>query len=172
MSGFLQVVRDVALLIARIALGLVLVARGWRRWTSDGGMQSQIDYLGQFQTPQPEALAWGGTLIEIIGGLFLIFGLLTPFVALAVLVQQGMVIAWTKWFHGPWLENGGYEYNVIQAALALVLLAFGAGRLAIDQLFRRSKKDRDPLLDEDFGTARGTRSGSTRASASTDYGPA
>lgn len=154
MSGSLTVFRDLALLIARIAFGLILVARGWRRWTSDGGMQAQIDYLRQFGTPQAEVFAWGGTLLEIIGGLFLIFGLLTPIVALVVLVQQGMVIAWTSWFRGPWLENGGYEYNVIQACLALLLVAFGAGRLAIDQLFRRSRNDRDPLVNEDYGTTR------------------
>ncbi|HHV22145.1 MAG TPA: DoxX family protein, partial [Propionibacterium sp.] len=82
-----------------------------------------------------------------------------------LVVQQGMVIAWTKWFHGPWLENSGYEYNVIQAALALVLVTFGAGRIAIDRLFRRSRNANDPLLDDDFGT---TRSGATRD----DSGPA
>lgn len=153
MSGFLQVLRDLALLIARVAFGVVLVFRGWRRWTSDGGMQAQIDWLKQFGTPQPEVMAWGGTLLEIIGGIFLVFGLLTPVVALAVIVQQAMVIAWTRWFRGPWLENGGYEYNVIQACLALLLMVFGSGRLGLDRLFRRSK-DNDPLLDEDFGTTR------------------
>lgn len=166
MSGSLQVLRDLALLIARVAFGLVLAARGWRRWTSDGGMQAQVDYLRQFQTPQPELLAWGGTLLEIVGGLLLVFGLLTPLIALAIIVQQVMIIAWTKWFNGPWLENGGYEYNIIQAGLALLLLAFGAGRLAIDQLFRRSKDDRDPLLDDDFGTTR------RRTRSVDDRGPA
>ncbi|MDO5498052.1 MAG: DoxX family protein [Propionibacteriaceae bacterium] len=164
MSGLLKVLRDLVLLIVRIALGAVLVFRGWRRWTSEGGMQSQIDYVQQFSTPAPEVMAWGATLLEIIGGVFLIFGLLTPLVAIAIVVQQAMIIAWTKWFHGPWLENGGYEYNAIQAALALIFVVFGAGRLAIDSLFRRSK-DTDPLLDEDFGTTRG---GATRS----DAGPA
>lgn len=164
MSGFLRVVRDLALLIARVALGAVLVFRGWRRWTNDGGMPAQADYLRQFGTPQPEVMAWGATLLEIIGGLFLIFGLLTPLVAAAVIVQQVLVISWTRWFRGPWLENGGYEYNVIQAALALIFLTFGAGRLAIDQLFRRGKDDTDTLLEDNLGTARGARLG--------DSGPA
>ena len=156
MSGFLHVVRDFALLIARLGLGLVLVFRGWRRWTSDGGMQAQAEYLRQFQTPQPEIIAWGGTLLEIIGGLFLIFGLLTPLVAAVLVVQQALVISYTKWFRGPWQENGGYEYNVIQACLAFILLAFGAGRLGIDQLFKRGKKEDASLFDDDFGTDRNT----------------
>lgn len=164
MSGFLQVLRDLALLIARVALGLALVFRGWRRWTGEGGMQAQIEYLRQFGTPQPELLAWGATLLEIIGGVFLVFGLLTPVVALALVVQQGLVISYTRWFRGPWLENGGYEYNVIQACLALLLAVFGAGRLAIDRLFRRNKDAGDSLLDDDFGT--------TRRPPATDSGPA
>lgn len=155
MAGFLKVLRDLALLIVRVAFGAALVFRGWRRWTAEGGMQRQIDYLRGFGTPAPEVLAWGGTLLEILGGVFLIFGLLTPLVAAAIIAQQVMVIAWTKWFHGPWLENGGYEYNVIQAALALILLVFGGGRAAVDQLFRRNKDKNDPLLDDDFGTTRG-----------------
>lgn len=159
MSGFLHIVRDIALLIARIGLGAVLVFRGWRRWTSEGGMQAQIDYLRQFQTPQPEIMAWGATLLEIIGGLFLVFGLLTPLVAAAVIIQQALVISYTRWFRGPWQENGGYEYNVIQACLALILLAFGAGRLAIDQLFKRGKTEDGASFDDDFGTDRHTRAG-------------
>lgn len=154
MSAFLSIVRDVALLIARVALGAALVFRGWRRWTSGGGMQGQTDYLHQFQAPLPAVLAWGGTLLEIIGGLFLIFGLLTPLVAAAVIVQQVLIISYTKWFRGPWLENGGYEYNLIQACLALVLVAFGGGRIAIDQLFKRGKDADDTGLDHDFGTHR------------------
>lgn len=157
MSGLLKVLQDLVLLIVRVTFGAALVFRGWRRWTSEGGMQNQIDYLRQFQTPAPEIMAWGGTLLEMIGGIFLIFGLLTPLVALGVVVQQGMIIAWTKWFRGPWLENGGYEYNGIQAALALMFVVFGAGRLAIDRLFRRNKNANDPLLDDDFGTARAGR---------------
>lgn len=157
MSGFLRIFRDFALLIARIGLGAVLVFRGWRRWTSEGGMQAQADHLRQFQTPQPEVMAWGGTLLEIVGGLFLIFGLLTPLVAAAVLVQQALIISYTKWFRGPWLENGGYEYNVIQACLALVLVAFGGGRLAIDQLFKRTKDEDDPSFYDDLGTERHSR---------------
>lgn len=167
MSTLIHVLRDVALLLARVSFGALLLFRGWRRWTSEGGMQAQIDYLTQFKTPQPEVMAWGGTLLEIIGGLFLIFGLLTPLVGLAIVVQQVMVILWTRYFRGPWLENGGYEYNVVQAGLALLLAAFGAGRAAIDQLFKRPR-DRDDEEDDALPLGRTpAASGSTAVSSRT-----
>ena len=46
------------------------------------GIQKQIDYLTQFGTPYPEVAAWGATIFELVGGLFLIVGVLTPIVGL------------------------------------------------------------------------------------------
>lgn len=36
MEAFLRVVRDIALLIARIVTGVILVAHGWYRWQITG----------------------------------------------------------------------------------------------------------------------------------------
>lgn len=168
MAALIRALRDVALLIVRVGFGALLIARGWHRWTSPGGMQGQIDYLAQFHTPQPQLMAWGGTLLEIIGGLFLVFGLLTPLVALAVAVELVMVILWTRYFKGPFLENGGFEYQAVQAGLALLLTVFGAGRLAIDQLFKRTRDDDD---FEDVPAAWPRPTGSTKAAVN-DFDPA
>lgn len=145
MAGFLHVLRDLALLIARVCLGGVLILHGWRRWQIEG-IARQTGYLSQFGIPNPQLLTWGATVLELTGGLFLIFGLLTPLVALAVVVEQGMIIAWTRWFRGPYLNQDGWEYNAILASLALVLTTFGAGRAAMDQLFKRSRDDDDADL--------------------------
>ncbi|GAB3706981.1 DoxX family protein [Mariniluteicoccus flavus] len=171
MAGLIRVLRDIALLIVRVGFGALLIVRGWRRWTGDGGMQRQIDYLAQFQTPSPAVLAWGGTLLEIIGGLFLIFGLLTPLVALAVVVQQVMIILWTRYFKGPFLDNGGFEYQAVQAGLALLLAVFGGGRAAMDHLFKRSKDDDEDDDHRYVDAAKPRPTGSTRAGVN-DFDPA
>jgi putative oxidoreductase len=83
--------------------------------------------------------------VEIIGGLFLAVGALTPLAALAVLVEQILIIAYTNWYKGPDLLNsdgtyaGGYEYNVALGLIAMLLMVFGAGRISVDRLFRRTK---------------------------------
>ena len=148
MATFLQVIRDLGLLIARLGLGGILILHGWTRWQGPGqGVQRQVDYLRQFGTPYPEVAAWGAIVLELVGGIFLVVGALTPLIALAVLVQQVLVIAYTNWYKGPDLlntdgtYNGGYEYNVALGLLALLLLVFGAGRISIDRLFRRGKSD-------------------------------
>ena len=156
MAKFVQVLRDLALLIARVGLGGILIAHGWRRWQTQG-IQQQIDYVSQFGTPYPTAAAWTAILLELIGGAFLVVGALTPLVALAVLAEQVIIVCYTNWFRGPYLLSdqgayeGGYEYNVSLGLLALLLLVFGAGRLAVDRLFRRSGADSgDPVNDRAY----------------------
>jgi putative oxidoreductase len=146
MSTTLQVFRDLALLIARLGLAAILILHGWIRWQGPGqGVQKQIDYLSQFGIPYPATAAWGAIAVEIIGGLLLAVGALTPLAALAVLAEQILIIAYTNWYKGPDLLNsdgtyaGGYEYNVALGLIAMLLMVFGAGRVSVDRLFRRTK---------------------------------
>jgi putative oxidoreductase len=155
MARFLQVVRDLALLLARVGLGGVLIMHGIRRW-QDQGIDSQIAYLEQFATPFATYAAWGGTLLEIVGGIFLIVGALTPLVAAAVVVEQVLIVLYTNWYKSFYINKvdgtavswqGGYEYNLVIALLALLLVVYGSGLIGIDRLFRRKKRDDD--TDED-----------------------
>lgn len=135
---FIKVVQDIGLLVARVALGLVLVGHGWHRFTT--GIGATVTTLTQYGVPEPQLFAWGATVLEVIGGALLIFGLLTPIVAAFVVAEQVMVIVWLRWHNGLWQTTNGIEYPVILAVLALVLVAFGAGRTGVDVLFRRGRK--------------------------------
>lgn len=149
MATFLQVVRAIALLLARVGLGGIMIMHGWRRW-QDQGIDNQVSYLKQFGTPFPHYAAWGGTLLELIGGVFLIVGALTPLVAAAMVTEQGLIIAYTSWYKGLYLTDtsgafqGGYEYSVILGLLALLFVVFGAGPASVDRLFKRGPRDAEP----------------------------
>jgi len=153
MAKLVQMLRDLALLISRVSLGVILIAHGYRRWRFQG-IASQIAYLRTFATPHAEIAAWGGTILELAGGLFLVVGALTPLVAAAVVAEQVVVISYTNWYKSIYLLDrrgaylGGYEYSVTLAVLALLLVVFGAGRLSIDQLFRGSPHETDADYDE------------------------
>ncbi|HET9647670.1 MAG TPA: DoxX family protein [Microlunatus sp.] len=163
MVKFLAGLRSVALLIARIALGGILIAHGWDRWQWRK-VPSQIEYLTQYGVPYADWATWGSIVLELVGGIFLVVGALVPLVALAVVAQQALIIAYISWRRGPWLIDinntyvGGYEYNVALGSLALLLAVFGGGAVSIDRLFRRKKTTEDED-DEPVG------SGPTRAPA-------
>ncbi len=141
MKAIIKVVQDIGLLVARVVLGLILVGHGWHRFTT--GIGATVTTLTQNGLPEPQLFAWGATVLEVIGGVLLIFGLLTPIVAAFVVAEQVMVIAWLRWQNGLWQETNGMEYPIALATLALVLVVFGAGRTGVDVLFRRGKKPAD-----------------------------
>ncbi len=143
MKTFLIVVQSIGLLLSRVALGIVMIAHGWERWNNPG-LATQVAYLESAGIPQALLVAWGTMLLEVIGGVLLIFGAFTPGVAFFFLVEQILIIVLIKWPHRLAWENGGFEYNLILAALALLLLVHGAGRAGVDALFRRPASEARP----------------------------
>ncbi len=140
MKSFVHGLQDGALLFVRLAVGLLLLAHGWHRFHTLG-MDVVISQLRAAQVPHPELCAWGATSLELVGGLFLVFGLLTPLVGLGMVVQNVLTIVWLKSGQGYRVTEGGWELNVMLGALGLIFLTFGAGKIGLDQLFRRGSNE-------------------------------
>ncbi|MGJ6980306.1 DoxX family protein [Aestuariimicrobium soli] len=151
MRGFIRVCQDLALMLARIATGAILMVHGWTRWSD--GQPKQVQILTDLKVPYPEVFAWGTIAFEVIGGALLVFGLVTPLLGLVLLVEQAMIIGFAKWGHGPHLAQDGYEYNLALASLGLIFLTFGSGRAGVDALFRRSPDDRQAHYIDDADPA-------------------
>jgi putative oxidoreductase len=83
-----------------------------------------------------EVFAVIGGLSEFLGGLGLALGFLVPLAAAAVIGMMINTMATMTWVHGLWIANGGVEYNVCIALVALGIAAIGSGRLAVDRFFR------------------------------------
>ena len=151
MNGFLAFSRSFGLLIARLGLGGILLLHGTRRWQA--GVQSQTDYLRQFDTPYAEVAAWGAISFEVVGGVLLILGALTPLVGLGILVQQVLTICYTNYYRGPDLlkvdgsYSGGFEYNVALGVLGLLFAVLGGGAVSLDRVFRRRKPATEDAVD-------------------------
>lgn len=148
MQAFLRVVRDIALLIARIVVGVVLVAHGWNRWQGTG-LAHQAEVLTEAGLPAPDGLAVATVIFEIVGGTLLVFGLATPLIGLGMAVMNVAIILTTRAENGFFVTDGGWEYNAVLAGIGLLLLAYGSGRLGLDHLFLRPVTDGEPLIDEE-----------------------
>jgi putative oxidoreductase len=82
-----------------------------------------------------KAHAAGAGASETAGGALLAAGLLTP---LGASMISGTMLTAIRKVHGskgPWLSNGGYEYNLVLLAAVFLLAEEGPGSLALDDAF-------------------------------------
>ena len=85
-------------------------------------------------------------VIEFGGALALAFGLVSRLAGLALLGDQVMAMITVTWAHGinSLTATPGYEFNLALAAMALVVVGLGAGRLSLDAVIGRRLGPVDP----------------------------
>jgi putative oxidoreductase len=141
MNGALpEAARDLALLVARVVLGVVLFAHGWQKVVISGiaETRSQFEALGI-----PAAIASSSfvAFVEFLGGVLLVLGALTPLVVALHLVVMVGAAAFVHVSHGVFAADGGWELVGVIAACELVLAACGAGRFSVDhQILSRIRR--------------------------------
>lgn len=150
MNPLARVLTDIGLLLARFAFAALLVSQAWLRW-HHYGTAHEIAYLRAHDISSPEILVWGAIVLEAVGAVLLVVGLGTRLVALAVLAQEVTIIALLRWSTDPWNLHGTMAFQLAAGALALTVLAAGAGRVALDVAFRRTPEPDRQVIDERAG---------------------
>ncbi len=146
-------IKDVALLVLRLAgLGLAL-AHGWGKIAAlaSGESSGFIEGVGRLGFPMPGLFAWAAGLAEFAGGLFVAFGLFTRVAAsfsaftmlvagflrhkfhLHLLVWLGLCQASEETIEGWRDPEKALVYFLIFVALTLM----GPGRLSLDRIVRK-----------------------------------
>ena len=117
---------DIALLALRLVVGLFFVGHGAQKlWGSFGGHGPEgtgrfFESIGI--TPgRRNAVAAGWS--EVLGGVLLAFGLLSPLAAILLISVMTVAILSVHLKNGPWATASGYEYNVVLMAVAFVVAA-------------------------------------------------
>ena len=135
-AGRTPVLSDIALLVARVGLGIVLLAHGWQKFNTYtvSGTASSFEDMG---IPAPAVAAVFATVVEIVGGVALIAGLLTPlFAALNVLNLLGAFVL-VHAGNGVFVADNGYELVLALIAGLAVVGLLGAGKLSVDGVLGR-----------------------------------
>ena len=129
-------------LAARIVVGWVFL---WTGWTKLHVLPAMIENFRGWGIPAPEILAPFVSGMEFVGGLLLLAGLLTRFVAVPMMIIMVVAVFAAKWADVDSLEMLlGFEevaYFVLFAWLAIA----GPGPASLDRLvLRRLRPDRSP----------------------------
>ena len=145
MKAFIRVLKDIALMLTRIIMGVIMVTHGWHRWQNEG-ITAEANILEHAGIPNPGLMVWLLIGFEVIGGIFLIFGLATRVIGLGLMVLNIGIIL-TLRSHTFYVHNSGWEYNAVMTIVGLMLMTHGAGRIGLDNLFR-TPKDIQPQAEE------------------------
>lgn len=117
---------DVALLVVRLAVGIIFAAHGSQKMFGAFGGPGLSGIVGMLG-PIGYLVAIG----EFFGGLGLIVGFLTRFSAASIIVIMIGAIAMVHGKNGFFLENHGFEYNQALIGLLAPILIAGPGKFAI-----------------------------------------
>jgi putative oxidoreductase len=137
-----QVARDAVLLLARIGLGIIMIAHGKLMYDFGGGLAGVGQLWGQMGIPLGSVTGPAVVLFEFVGGIAMILGLAVPIVG--VLMALNMVGAWVLVHTSPLfsMDHNGPELSIMIGLLCLVLAVVGSGRFGLDHLIIARRRAR------------------------------
>lgn len=126
-----------AILILRLIVGIVFVAHGGQKLFMMG-FGGVAGFFGSLGIPLPMVAAIGVTLLELVGGLALILGIGTRYVAALLVLDMLVAIVTVHLTNGFFVSDGGYELVLLLAAGALFFALAGPGQFSLDQRLAKS----------------------------------
>jgi putative oxidoreductase len=125
--------------LGRLLLALIFILSGYHKiWTMDATAAQMASHA----IPLPNILVYGVVALELGGGLLLLFGLFTRWIALAFALY---VLVLAVLFHAYWglpeaqarQQHAAFFEHIAIIGGMLYVVAFGAGALSLDALLGR-----------------------------------
>jgi putative oxidoreductase len=127
---------DLALLVLRIAVGVVISMHGFLKlgWVGKGGSPAgTAGWFDKYLGFKPGLFwAWVSIFAESLGGVLVALGLFGPFPAAAVAADLVVVTIVAHLPKGFWAHEGGWEFPVPLAAGAFAVALIGNGQYSLD----------------------------------------
>jgi putative oxidoreductase len=119
---------DLALLILRVMLGIIMIYHGWSKVTNLGGT---IEGMAGMGVPAPAVAAIFATVAEVVGGLLMVLGAFTDIAGLMFAIDMLGAITFVHAKNGFSVAKGGMEWPLLLVAAALAIALAGPGRYAV-----------------------------------------
>lgn len=125
---------NAALTVARVWVGIVMFAHGWRHLQSVRGGPGMANWFESLGLKPGKLHAWNVTITELAVGPALVLGLLTPAAYGGTAAILLVALATNHWKNGFFINSPGegWEYVGTLALLSVVLGALGPGNWSLD----------------------------------------
>lgn len=133
--------RDLAVLVARATIGVVLIAHGAQKFFTFGIAGTAESFAGM-GIPAPEVAAVFAAVVELAGGAALVLGAATSVVGLLIMLNMLGALVLVHLGNGVFVDQGGFELVAALGAGALILAATGPGAWSVDHLVGRARTAR------------------------------
>ena len=123
-------------LIVRLIVGGLFIGHGTQKlfgWFGGPGPTGTEQMMAALQLHPPRRNALAAGAAETGGGVLLAAGLATPLAAASLIGVMLTAVRTVHLKNGPWVANGGYEYNLVLIAALLGLVDGGPGELSLDR---------------------------------------
>ena len=122
-------------LLLRLVVGVLFVGHGTQKlfgWFGGYGLDATGEAFEKMGMRPGKRNALAAGAAEAGGGALLALGLETPLAASVLTATMITAIQRVHASKGPWVTNGGYEYNLVLIAAVLALAEVGPGALSLD----------------------------------------
>jgi putative oxidoreductase len=126
-----QTTRDALMLVARIVLGVVLIAHGWQKF-AQYGIGGTAGAFAKMGVPLPAVSAVFAAVVELVGGVALLAGAATVVAGVLVVLDMLGAFVLVHISNGVFVTDNGFELVGVIAVAALLLIAAGPGRFSVD----------------------------------------
>jgi putative oxidoreductase len=123
-----------AFTLLRVTVGIIMATHGWLKYSDIETWKGQLTSLG---VPHPEINAWLSIAGELLGGLGLIVGLLTPLAAFGIVAVMAVAISTVHFSNGLLAKNNGFEYPLTLLVVGLYFMVKGGGCISLDAILKK-----------------------------------
>jgi putative oxidoreductase len=123
------------LVLLRVVVGGTLFGHGAQKlfgWFGGHGRRGTGAFFAQLGFQPGVLMAIAAGLAEA-SGLLLAAGFVTPLACLLIAIVMLNAIGAVHWTKGFWNSNGGYEFPLTLATVAVAVAAIGPGRFSVDR---------------------------------------
>lgn len=120
----------------RVLVGALFIGHGTQKlfgWFNGHGIEATAAGFDSMGLKPGKATAVVAGASEAGGGALLAAGLATPMAGAALTGTMIQAIRSVHASNGPWVSNGGWEYNAVLIAAVLAIVEHGPGPVSIDE---------------------------------------